>query len=249
MSALDNIKALLRTNGHVEAQTKETLIKCFEQLLAGTGEITSPAGTITVTPGNPTTVDVTGLPPDDNETNLGTFNRRWENLRLGAGGGVNFDTGSGGATNTIGYADTIGPTFTDRGSGKALVFNVQDLTGNRTATWQDESGTVAWLHNCFTNVIVIAASSGAGITALGVNEASTQHWIFHSAGTMAEYHISADDGTFEGQRMIHSFNNVVTSLTMEGSNWSAAGFAIPTSAAANQAIGWVWSGSAWVRFQ
>lgn len=157
MSALDNIKSLLRNNGHVEAQTKETLIKCFEQLLADQGELSSPEGTIDITPGNPTEIEVTGQAPAD-RTDLGTSVKRWGTVYLADGVRMTASVstidwiGVDGTPNSNGYLESTGPYWLDHTTDKTLIFNVQDFTGNRTATFQDSSGTVAWLTDTSTTL-------------------------------------------------------------------------------------------------
>src|SRR6185369_9109717 len=112
-------------------------------------DITSTAGTITPTGGPITTagsinVEITGLPTADVTDTLGASSRRWVGLVTELGGDIAFDNGFG-SQNQIAWTDGTGPTFANRSSGKREIFNISALTADRTATWQNSSGTVAWL--------------------------------------------------------------------------------------------------------
>ena len=126
-----------------------------------------------------------------------------------------------------------------------------------TASGGDDStqiATTAFVFNGgpYTAPNIIAAVSGGSTTA-GTNLATSQNFLFISAGTMATYEIAADsgtDGTYDGQIIYHTFNNIVTALTYTGANWGSDGLAVPTAAAAGQCFGWVWDAThKWVRFQ
>src|SRR6185369_1985993 len=111
--------------------------------------LTSTAGTITPTGGQVTTsgsinVDITGLPPTNGSTSLGAPTKRWANLTLIPAGSIQF-TDNSTIDNEYSHTVGVGPVFTDSTHGVDLIFNMQSLLADRTATWQNSSGTVAWL--------------------------------------------------------------------------------------------------------
>lgn len=110
--------------------------------------ITSTAGTITPSGGPITTsgsinVDITGLPPNDGLTDLGSSAKRWGNLVLEQTKSIKWETTAGAAVNFMTFTDTIGPRWSDGHTFNDLVFNIQSLTNNRTVIWPDVPGTAA----------------------------------------------------------------------------------------------------------
>lgn len=143
-------------------------------------------------------------------------------------------------TDLSAYAPLASPTFT----GTPAAPNPSDA---------DDSTQVATTHFVFTGGVysapVIVAATTGGSTVMGVNIATSQNFLFISAGTMAAYTLTADDGTYDGQVVFITFNNIVTALTMDGANWGASGLDVPTAATVGQCFGWVWNATEWVRFQ
>ena len=73
--------------------------------------------------------------------------------------------------------------------------------------------------------------------------------VINPAGTIAALTLTLTNGTIAGQRQRVLFTQIVTALTCSGANLSATVLALPTAAAANQAIEFIWSGvtSWWIR--
>lgn len=121
------------------------------------------------------------------------------------------------------------------------------------ATSLSSSGVVAALqtqvNNLFTAINIQSISTG-GSTTMGVNTAINQYFAYISSGTLATYELIADDGTIDGQSLHLTFNHIITALTYTGANWGSAGLAVPTAAAANTQVIWVWDTTLkWVRVQ
>jgi hypothetical protein len=116
---------------------------------SGDQTISSTAGTIAVT-GGPVNfnIEITGLPQSDSAWILGQGGAtplRWGGFVTDLFGGIAFDPGTGANPNYFLYTDAVGPKWRDRTTGWELRFNVQAFGATRTATWQNSSGTVAWL--------------------------------------------------------------------------------------------------------
>lgn len=121
----------------------------------------------------------------------------------------------------------------------------------------DDSTTLAT--TAFVNADIpyysVAAPAIATITSGNETDVSpttvVANFLMISAGTLTAYTIKIANGLYDGQIVFMSFNHIITTLTLGGTNFSTAGLAQPTTTIANQCIGWCWdvTSTKWVRFQ
>lgn len=103
-----------------------------------------------------------------------------------------------GGFNTLSYTDGVGPKFTDGNTSADLIFDVQSLTANRTVTWPNASGTVA-----FTSGVPAAANPSASVGLAAVNGSAST--FLRSDGAPA-----LDQGIAPTWTAAHAFSNTIT---------------------------------------
>ncbi len=71
------------------------------------------------------------------------------------------------------------------------------------------------------------------------------------SGTISALTITLPTGTFKGQRISATFTQIVTTLTITGTNVGALGLASPTTAAVTSSFAWAWDSAStkWNRVQ
>lgn len=81
---------------------------------------------------------------------------------VSAGGGLTLPVAAtitfGTGINAISYVNTIGPRWNDDTTGFRVTHNIQSLAANRTATWPDANGTVAYTSSNVATATALAAN-------------------------------------------------------------------------------------------
>jgi hypothetical protein len=209
--------------------------------------ITSSGDTISIQDPTVTTlgtidVDITGKPPTDGATVLGTSAKRWSALILNTNGTVSWDDGSGDG-NAFSYANTVGPKFYDVTTNFFTIFDFQSATADRTLSVQDADGAIAVQGNAqFFQPI-------AGGTVTVLNVSNIGNTFINPLGTLATLTLTLSNGIFKNQIHYVTFTQIVTALTVTSANIDNKGLSSPSAATASSTFAWAWDGvSKWNRF-
>ncbi len=192
------------------------------------------------------------IPPTDG-VSLGSNTKRWSSLYMPLNGIVAWITTDAVTTNRLAYTDGTGPAWLDAGSGNHVQqHSLAALTASRTVTWQDKAGTVAYLSD-------VAALSGdpqfftptTGQTVSPTATGDNVHCFIDPSGSLLALTLTLPAGTIKGQRLWTTITQVITTLTVTGTNVDSRGLASPTTASATSTFGWVWDtvSTKWNRFQ
>lgn len=182
-------------------------------------------------------------PSADGLDYLGVAASRWAGVQVNLTGGIVFNDGAGNF-NFSGYQDAVGPAFRDRVTGQTVRFNVQALTGLKTITVPNGSGTMPLTGNSQAFVPT------TGGTVAPTNTGAPVMCFINPAGTLATLTLTLPTGLFAGQTLYTVFTQIITALTVTAGNIGSTGRASPSSATATSIFAWSWndSTSKWDRF-